>query len=789
MKKKKIGYPQRIIDVLSSAGKPLTQKTLAQRMKVAKKSRASFENAIDRLVEEGRLRVGRAGRLSLRQQKKSSLITGVLKRIRSGAGYVIPNDGDVPGIRGAKDVFVEARDVGDAQTGDEVLVKLSSRRRSGGQRIGRIEQVIERATSVFVGTYFVSAGQGFVRIDGTAFADPVAVGDPGAKGAQPDDKVVIEMLRFPSQQQPGEAVLTEVLGPRGEPGVDTQGIIHEFGLPDEFPEEVLDEARKVAKAAETATYDDRVDLTGETIITIDPKTARDFDDAISLERTDDGHWHLGVHIADVAHFVRRGGALDTEAEKRGTSVYLPQTVIPMLPELLSNGLASLQQGKLRVTKSVFIEYSAEGIPVHTRFENTVIKVKKRFAYEQVMPLLEDPKNSSTRVTAKVLSLLQRMHELAMLLRRRRFEKGALSMGLPEVKLDFDTDGQIIGAHEAEHDESHEIIEEFMLAANIAVAVELMDRSIGYLRRIHGEPAEPKLKAFGDFVNALGFKLKKHRSRRELQKLIDHVQGTRHEHAVNYALLRSLKQAEYSPMDTGHFALAVDDYCHFTSPIRRYPDLIIHRLIDQLIRGRGRKASMSDTELVKLGRHCSTTERRAERAERELTKIKLLRYMATRVGETMNAVVTGVEPFGVFCQGVDIPAEGFIHVSELPTDQWQFDTASFALVGHRRGNEFRLGDPISVVISSVDIDRRQLELRVAEGSAKKSRKRTSSESPPLEMQGRSKSSSRKKPAGKKKASSSRAKTTQRAGKKKASGQQHAGNKKSSRKKKRQTLKKR
>ena len=645
----------------------------------------------------------------------SGLVSGVLKKISSGAAFVIPSERskDLKDPKEA-DIYVSARDVRDAQSGDDVLVRLTEKRRSSGQRCGVIEKVVDRATSVFVGTYFESGGQGFVRVDGTVFGAAIHVGDPGAKGAKPDDKVVIEMLRFPAPNRAGEAVLTEVLGQRGDPGIDTMTVIHSMGLPYEFPEAVHDDARRQADAFDETNLKGRTDLTAETIITIDPVDARDFDDAISLSRSKEGHWQLGVHIADVAHFVPTGSKLDVEAEKRGTSVYLPGHVIPMLPELISNGLASLQQGQVRFTKSAFIEFDETGTVVGADVANSVIRVTRRFAYEEVMPILNHPKKELANVTPEVRKLLQDMFELAMLLRRRRFAHGALQMGIPEVAIDFDEDGAVAGAHQRHHDESHEIIEEFMLAANIAVAGLLDSRGLPFLRRTHGDPDEVKMRNFQQFCQGLGLTLKKSQDRKEIQELIRSVEGKPEERAVNFALLRSMQQAVYSPDDTGHYALAEADYCHFTSPIRRYPDLTVHRLIGQIAAGRS-PSPQPIPELIQLGKHCSITERRAEKAERELIRIKMLRYMSERIGEEMDAIITGVESFGMFCQGVEIPAEGMIHLSSLSDDFYIFDQATRRLTGSRTHHEFRLGDPIRVVVAAVDIDRRQLDLRVADSS--------------------------------------------------------------------------
>lgn len=699
--------------------RPVTQAILARSIDVKKKGLGEFRDSMARLMEAGKIRQDKQGRI--RVCSSSGLVAGVLRKISSGAAFVIPSE--VSKDRKEGDIYVSARDVRDAQTGDDVMVRLTSKRRAAGQRCGVIEKVIERATSVFVGTYFESGNQGFVRVDGTVFGSAIHVGDPGAKGAQPDDKVVIEILRFPTADRIGEAVLTEVLGHRGDPGVDTMTVVHSMGLPYEFSEAVHEDARRQATAFDETNLSGREDLTSNTIITIDPVDARDFDDAISLTRSDDGHWHLGVHIADVAHFVPSGGKLDQEAQRRGTSVYLPGHVIPMLPELISNGLASLQQGQVRFTKTAFIEFDATGTVVGTDVANSAIRVTRRFAYEEVMPILNNPKKAFENVSPEVRKLLQDMFELAMLLRRRRFANGALQMGIPEVAIDFDKEGAVCGAHTRHHDQSHEIIEEFMLAANVAVATMLDSRRVPFLRRVHGTPDEIKMRNFQQFCQGLGLTLKKPQDRSEIQELIRKVEGKPEERAVNFALLRSMQQAVYSSDDMGHYALNEEDYCHFTSPIRRYPDLTVHRLIGQIAAKRS-PTPLAIPELIQLGKHCSITERRAEKAERELIRIKMLRYMSGRIGEEMDAIITGVENFGMFCQGVQIPAEGMIHMSALSDDFYVFDQATRRLTGSRTHREFRLGDPIRVLVAGVDIDRRQLDLRVADngpgGGKKKSR---------------------------------------------------------------------
>ncbi len=696
--------------------RPMKPKTLAKKLGVTKKKTAKFEAALEEVRATGDIRMTDGGRIQGKAPAGSHL--GIVHRIKSGDAYIILREPKPPGL--TEDIFVDKHDLKDAQNGDEVFVKLLQRKRSRGQSCGYVVEVVERATNVFVGTYFEDEESGWVQIDGKEFPEAIWVGDPGAKGAREEDKVVIEMLRFPAIGQAGEAVLTEVLGARGAPGVDTQMVIHEFGIPDDFPEVVLENARLEAENFDETDLSDREDLTKKTIVTIDPKTARDFDDAISLEKVENGHWVLGVHIADVSHFVQPGTELDREAEKRGTSVYLPTKVIPMLPEVISNGLASLQENRVRYTMSGFIEFSAEGIPVDTRFSQSAIKVTQRFAYEEVMPIINaKPSDVIEGVTPEIRELLCNMHELAMRLRKRRFAKGSLELDMPEVRLDFDPDGKVTGAHETEHDESHQVIEEFMLAANIAVAMKLNDLSIGFLRRAHADPAEAKLKALSEFVGILGFELEQYQSKKHLQALLREVKGTPEERAVNYAFLRSLKQAEYTPMDMGHYALAEDHYCHFTSPIRRYPDLHIHRLIASLVCKNVTYRGGSEEDLIRLGHHCSTTARRAEKAERELTKMKLLSYFEDRIGEKIEAVITGVERFGFFCRGVEIPAEGLVHISTIPgNDYYEFDRQAMALVGKHQGAMIRLGDHVLVEITHVDLDRRELNFKLLTHTAAK-----------------------------------------------------------------------
>ena len=702
-----------ILQYVSSPGyQPVKPPVLAQLLEVSKPQRGAFRAALEELLDRGQVVLHKNG--LIRPATARGLIVGRVRKTSRGFGFLAVSVAPTPENETPppQELFIAAEDMRDAQNGDEVEAQQMRGPGRFGLQQARVTQVLNRATSTFVGTYFERNGRGYVQVDGTALTEPIAVGDPGAKGAQPNDKVVLEMLRFPSAMRAGEGVLTKVLGARGATGVDTAGIIYEFGLPQEFSPDALDEARLQADLFSEEDLRDRVDLTADTIVTIDPHDARDFDDAISLTRNSAGHWQLGVHIADVSHFVRQDSPLDLEARQRATSIYLPDLVIPMLPEVISNGLASLQQGVVRYTVSAFLEFTAEGVPVSSSFAKSAIRVTQRFAYEQVFAFLNDPAFPQETVTPPVAELLKNMQTFARILRKRRFQMGALELDLPEVKIDLDKEGRVSGAHQTVHDESHQIIEEFMLAANFAVATELSDQGLPFLRRVHAAPDELKMRKFAQFVTSLGFELPKFQSRTDIQALIRKVAETPLKQAVNYALLRSLKQAKYSAEEGVHYALAADDYCHFTSPIRRYPDLVVHRLIRNLPQqGTGKSQTRDPDGLHTLAEHCSAMERRAESAERELIKIKLLTYMEQQVGQEFNSIITSVQEYGLFCQGVEIPVEGLLHITDLPDDFYDYSEQTHSLVGRRKGREFRLGQALRVVVARVDIEKRQLDYRL------------------------------------------------------------------------------
>jgi ribonuclease R len=722
---------QAILELVRRPGyQPVKPRVIAKRLGIEGDAVDDVKRAVKRLIRAGQLVFGAkhmvrpvgapaetaAPPRRPRASRSDGRVAGVFRRIQAGAGFVRPTGvATEPGT--VDDIYIPAPDTADAATGDSVLVQILSSRegRHPGPR-GRIVEIVERETHQFVGTYFERSGSAYVQVDGKLFTQPVYVGDPGAKSAQPGDKVVFEMVRFPSYVRDGEGVITEVLGPHGSPGVDTLSVIREFDLPEIFADDALDESRREAERFDESSLDGRLDLTAETVVTIDPVDARDFDDAISLEPVENGHLRLGVHIADVSHFVRPKTALDREAAARSTSTYLPDRVIPMLPEIISNGLASLQPGKVRYTKTAFLEFTPDGVLVDTEFRNSAIRSTRRLTYEEVDVFLADPTPWRRKWGVKVHDLLDRMHKLAMILRARRLGRGALELTMPEVKVDLDRDGRVTGAHVVANTESHQIIEEFMLAANEAVANLLHAKGFRFLRRIHKQPSQRKLDALEEFVAALGIGVDSLEGRFELQRLLGEVAGRPEQYAVNYAVLRSMQRAIYSPAEEGHYALASDCYCHFTSPIRRYPDLTIHRLFDAVLSGRKPHETME--QLAMLAQHCSDQEQRAEAAERELTKLKLLYYLSDRIGEEMEGIITGVESWGMFVQGIELPAEGLVAVAAMSDDYYTYDRAAHTLMGRRAGNTFRLGDKVRVAVARVDLERRELDFRLVQHEARK-----------------------------------------------------------------------
>lgn len=722
---------QRILEYIGNEDyRPMKLRGLARAMGIARHEYGRFHDAVKGLTKAGRIVIGQGDAITL--QAATGLIEGVYRANPRGFGFVVPEDPTVHG-----DLFIPPGEALDAITGDVVRAQVVRRKKDGRMSLeGRIVEVISRAENRFVGELQRENGQHFVRADGHTLHAPIIIADVAAKAAKPGDQVVVEIVQYPSATRAARGVIVEVLGKTGDPGVDVKSIIWQHHIPADMSPESLEEARQAIQAFDPdAERTNRLDLTSGTIITIDPVDARDFDDAISLERQPDGTWELGVHIADVSFFVREGGKLDEQARHRGNSVYFPRYVIPMLPEILSNGVCSLQEGEPRLCKSAYIRYDEGGKVLGARFANTIISSAKRLHYVQAQEIIDGKAEALEGIEQRVIDLLQDMDNLARIIRKRRLQEGMLVLEMPDIELVLDEENRVIDAVPADTSFTHTIIEMFMVEANEAAARLFDSIHVPALRRIHEDPDEADMKQLAQFLYIMGYKFAGTSNRKAVQKLLDSVRGTPQSYAVNLSVLRSMQKAEYSPRPVGHYALASRHYVHFTSPIRRYPDLTIHRLLDLHLAGKlnkaGRKSVPSEEELGNLGKHCSYTERRAEAAERELKTVKVLELLSQRIGESIEGVVTGVASFGIFVELRKFPVEGVVRFNELPDDWWQINQKAGAVVGQRSGRRIGIGDVVTARIVSVDIAARQMDLSMAEEEA-----RPTKEKPAKAKRGRS-----------------------------------------------------
>ena len=581
---------------------------------------------------------------------------------------------------------------------------------------GEVVEILQRAQNRFVGTLQKRGNDWIVRPDGTGFVEPISVDDVGAKGAKGKDKVVVEILSYPTEKYLARGVIIEVLGKAGRYESEIKSVIHQYHLPSEFDADCSEQAREAAGGFNPEEIEGREDITGKVIITIDPEDAKDFDDAISLEKDDKGNWILGIHIADVSNFVQAGSPLDIEAKERGNSVYLPGKVIPMLPEILSNGICSLQPDQKRFVKSAYLTYDEQGSVISRRFANSIIKSAQRLTYLQADRILK----GHTKVAKhEAVELVRDMERLSRVIEERRVKNGMLHLDLPETELVMDKSGRVVDAHPADDSYPHTIIEMFMVEANDAVASVLDRLNIGFMRRIHPEPDSLSLKNLARLVRAFGYSLPRTPDRAAIQDLLAAVKDAECSFGVNLAVLRSFEKAEYSPMNVGHFALASTHYCHFTSPIRRYADLLVHRVLECYLQNRVDLAKDISVEmdLTEVGKHISFTDQRAEDAERELKTVLILQMLSKRIGEELDCVVTGLTSFGVFVQSRKFGIEGLIRMGDLGPDEWKYNQRGGCIEGQRTGRSIRLGQALRVRIVSVNVPARQLNVSPVEPLAK------------------------------------------------------------------------
>ncbi len=761
-------YKKRLITHLAHASySPAAAHILAADLGVPKEDYPAFLAAIKELAAAGQLIWGDDQLVSLPPIGRA--LIGTFRKNPKGFGFIIPRDAIAHG-----DLFVPAGNTMDALSGDLVRADVIHGRRGGEGKspyVGQIVEILERKRSCYSGTIQKQGGQWLAYPDGKVVTDPVVIRDAASKNVKPGDKVVFEITAYPEGNMLGEGVITRVLGEAGRPDVETQAVIEAYGLPGEFPEECIEQARE-----QTAEFDAdqrelekgrqfdpaaRSDLRDEYIITIDPPDAKDYDDAISIQRLDprehkgaqSGGWRLGIHIADVSHFIEQGSPLDEEARDRGNSCYLPRLVIPMLPEVLSNGICSLQEGVPRYVKSAYIDYDAEGRVKGTHFRAGLIKSAKRLTYLEAQALIDDKPDlakthakTEPRYTDQLIKTLKQMDHLSRVIRDRRRKAGMIHLELPDVELVYDEDGRVIDAVPEDDAYTHTLIEMFMVEANEAVARLFEELNVPLLRRTHPDPVPGEMEQLRDFVKVAGYRVPKNPTREELQALLDATAGTAAAPAVHMAVLRTLTRAEYSPALVGHFALASTAYAHFTSPIRRYADLTVHRALTAFLdlTDNGSKLPKSEQELKKLGQtlredadcpdegvltgignRCNQTEENAESAERELRQFLVLQLLEQHIGESFPALVTGVTASGVFVRLDKYLAEGMIKIEDIPAPQkdgrtvrdprWVFDRNSGSLVEQHSGRSFNIGDRLTVVIAEIDLARRQMELVPSDAS--------------------------------------------------------------------------
>ena len=709
--------------------RPLNKIDIARKLGLTGAEGVALRKSLRELERAGEIARIRKNRYVL--PAEADLVTGKLSIHQVGYGFLTSE------MPGQPDVFIAAENTGTAMHGDRVVARISPDEPYGrikGRREGRVIRILERAHDTIVGTLQRSRNFYYVVPDDPRIVHDVYVGQvsnlPQAGSSVADlplaaskvapqvgDKVVVRLEAWESRHVNPEGEIIEVLGPASAPGIDMLSIIRKYHLPTEFPRDVLDQAKGIPETIDGRQFEGREDLRGEFIVTIDPDDARDFDDAIHVERIGSG-WRLGVHIADVAAYVEPDSPLDREARRRGNSVYLPDRVIPMLPERLSNGVCSLNPGVDRLTHSVFIHFDKHGAAKSARFAHSVIRSAHRLTYKQAYAIL---------TAAPGDQLGERLHlawELAALLRQRRFEHGALDLDFPEVKVWVDKEGHPVKLERVENDKSHQLIEEFMLVANEAVARELKKRAIPTIYRIHENPDPEKLAEYREFVLGFNYRVGDVTHRAELQRLLAEIRGKPEEQALKVALLKSLKRARYSPQPLGHYGLAKANYLHFTSPIRRYADLVVHRALGRDPAGsRGRPTRSASApyrpdmgEIASIAEHISATERNAADAEIDAAQMKKLeffqRQLDQRNPQIFRAAIVDVRNYGLMVELPDALITGLIHVSSLTDDFYLFEPARRQLIGRRSRKRYSVGDELSVFVSRVDVFKRQVDFAIA-----------------------------------------------------------------------------
>lgn len=684
---------------------PMKIKELSIVLGVSKQDRPVLERILTELMGEGKIEITKRGKY---QKSQVKLLVGTFTSHPKGFGFVTIEDMD-------EDVFIPADKTLDAMNKDAVEIQVISGKAPGKRAEGVVTKIVERGMKTVVGTYESSKNFGFVVSDDPKFSKDIFIPLERSKGAVAGHKVVVEITNYGKNGKNPEGKVIEILGHINDPGVDIISLVRAYGLPEEFPERVMNQAERVTPQVSTADMAGRKDLRDMQMVTIDGEDAKDLDDAVSLT-VEDGLYHLGVHIADVSNYVQEKSALDREALERGTSVYLVDRVIPMLPHRLSNGICSLNQGEDRLALSCLMTIDEKGNVVDHEIAETVICVDRRMTYTNVKKILLEEDSEVTEAYKEFVPMFKDMEKLAAILRNKRRKRGSIDFDFPETKVILDEQGKPVDIRPYERNVATKIIEDFMLVANETVAEDFFWREIPFVYRTHDNPDPEKIRKLSTFINNFGYSIHVGGDEvhpKELQKLLEKIEGSDEEPLISRLTLRSMKQARYTTECTGHFGLAANYYCHFTSPIRRYPDLQIHRIIKETLRGRMNENRMEHYNSILSGvaKQSSERERRADEAERETIKLKKVQYMEQFIGETFTGVISGVTEWGFY---VELPntVEGLVRVAALRDDFYQYYESTYELVGEVTNKRYKLGQTVEVRLVDADSFMRTIDFELA-----------------------------------------------------------------------------
>lgn len=702
---------------------PMRAKELAVLLQIPAGKREELHKILDMLLEEGKITINKRGRYEIvrsssvkketgkqstkTERKKGQYYTGTFISHPRGFGFL-----EIP--EAEEDIFIPEESIGTALHGDTVQIVVKKDSKDGKRCEGEVVKVLERGTREVVGTYQQCDGFGFVVTDNQRFLKDVFIPAGKALTAEDGDKVLAQIRDYGNKRRSPEGKIIEILGKPGECGVDVLCIAKSYELPMEFPEKVVKQAERIKETLNEGDFYGREDLRDVVMVTIDGEDAKDLDDAVSLTK-DEELYHLGVHIADVSNYVQYNSALDKEALKRGTSVYLADRVIPMLPKKLSNGICSLNAGEDRLALSCLMDIDKKGRVVSHRIVESVIHVRERMSYTDVKKILLKEDEDLAKRYEELLPMFFQMKELSELLRNRRKKRGAIDFDFPESKLILDERGKVIDIYPYEQNIATCLIEDFMLAANETVAEEYCMLGLPFVYRTHENPDMEKMETVLEMVHQAGVKVKKGKetiSPKEVQKILKELEGMECEPFFARLILRSMKQAKYTVEDSGHFGLAAKYYCHFTSPIRRYPDLQIHRIIKETIRGKMTEAKVQHYKeiLEEVARQSSAMERRAEEVERETIKMKKAEYMKQHIGEAFEGTISGVTEWGLYVE-LDNTVEGLVHVNTLTDDYYSFDKERYCLVGDMTGKTYTMGQKVRVWVENADENTKTVDFKI------------------------------------------------------------------------------